>query len=134
MRRRENAKATSSLSIIAVRVDLNCMIGKTSQLDLIQRQLAITTARHNVASNNIANVNTPGFKAKELVHFEDELSKANLERHLVENSRRVGRLDGNPVDIHYELGALKKNALMHNAFTQLMAAKIRQLQRAISSS
>lgn len=90
--------------------------------------------RQEAISNNIANVNTPGYKRQD-VAFEDSLqeaisnsryrstdekvanlSKADLRiRSYTDSSGFSYRLDGNNVDIDTENAALVRNQLKYNA-------------------
>lgn len=90
--------------------------------------------RQEAISNNIANVNTPGYKRQD-VAFEDSLqeaisnsryrstdekvanlSKADLRiRNYTDSSGFSYRLDGNNVDIDTENAALARNQLKYNA-------------------
>ena len=90
--------------------------------------------RQEAISNNIANVNTPGYKRQD-VAFEDSLqeaisnsryrstdekvanlSKADLRiRSYTDSSGFSYRLDGNNVDIDTESAALARNQLKYNA-------------------
>lgn len=90
--------------------------------------------RQEAISNNIANVNTPGYKRQD-VSFEDglqeaisnsryrstdekvaNLSKADLRiRSYTDSSGFSYRLDGNNVDIDTENAALARNQLKYNA-------------------
>ncbi len=90
--------------------------------------------RQEAISNNIANVNTPGYK-RQNVAFEDSLqeaisnsryrstdekvanlSKADLRiRSYTDSSGFSYRLDGNNVDIDTENAALARNQLKYNA-------------------
>lgn len=90
--------------------------------------------RQEAISNNIANVNTPGYKRQD-VAFEDSLqeaisnsryrstdekvanlSKADLRIHSYTDSSGFSyRLDGNNVDIDTENAALARNQLKYNA-------------------
>lgn len=103
--------------------------------------------RHKIIANNIANVDTPGYKALEL-SFGEQLgdfmrtrkrgSKAGpplpptltFARDL--NSRRP-RIDRNTVSIDQELVKLSQNAIFHNACLQLLNSKHRILKSALSS-
>ncbi|NPV53700.1 MAG: flagellar basal body rod protein FlgB [Firmicutes bacterium] len=95
--------------------------------------------RHEVISNNIANVNTPGFKAGE-VSFEEALKSALEEgeaalarfRPRVEVAPLAYRVDQNSVDIDREMGKLADNALTYNAVAELISARFRILGMAIS--
>lgn len=90
--------------------------------------------RQEAISNNIANVNTPGYKRQD-VAFEDSLQEAisnsryrstdekvaNLSkadhriRSYTDSSGFSYRLDGNNVDIDTENAALARNQLKYNA-------------------
>lgn len=135
---------TRSLLIVLTRiVDATSMTGIPSNFSLIQRRMQETTVRHAVVSRNIANINTPGFKASEVISFADSLAKAGKAGEVGEvgddpdtwirpQEGSPTRLDGNNVDIDREMGRLTKNSLVHNAYTQILASKVRQMQSAIS--
>ena len=42
------------------------------------------------------------------------------------------RADGNNVDVDAELGRLQKNALLYNAYSQILASRIASMRSAIS--
>ena len=132
-----SANERTLLIVLTRIVDAISMIGIPSNLSLIQQRLHETAIRHAVVSHNIANVNTPGFTASEVVSFSDSLSslgKAEDERNaqIRPQEGTSTRLDGNNVDIDKEMGSLTKNSLIHSAYTQILASKIRQMQSAIS--
>ena len=113
-----------------------------SQFDLIRNLLDATAARQRVTSQNIANVNTPGYKAQE-VNFEDQLARAldrpgdsseimDLAPEVRFQDGLVERLDGNNVDIDRELGRSQKNTLLHTAYVRILSTKINAMRSAIS--
>ena len=109
-------------------------IMKAPTIDFMQRGLQAANLRQEVISNNIANVNTPGYKRQD-VAFEDSLqeaisnsryrstdekvanlSKADLRiRSYTDSAGFSYRLDGNNVDIDTENAALARNQLKYNA-------------------
>ena len=103
--------------------------------------LAIDFAResHRVIGQNLANVNTPGYKTAEL-SFEKLLSQVEagsendglmtFETQATEGLAQ--RSDGNNVDMDRELANLKKTAMLYQTLTQLLGSKMGMLQRAIS--
>ena len=116
--------------------DTTGMNVKPSQIDLLQHYLIENGEVQAAASKNIANVNTPGYKAEEIT-FEEAmgLTESEGERRLAfrRKSDAPGRLDGNNVDIDQQLGELKKSSLKHEVYTQLLAVRVRQMRTAMSS-
>ena len=107
------------------------MNGINTQFSLIQRTLAQASLEQKVAGQNIANVNTPGYRAYEAAVVPDDLSQGKSYS-VRQKENLPARLDGNNVDIDLEIGQLKKSALKHRALTQLLAAKVQQLKHAMS--
>ena len=103
--------------------------------------------RQQVISSNIANVYTPGFKAKETT-FEDALESSRLTlrttdgKHLkksvtegayqVKNDpfSRIGN-DSNTVDIDREMMKLNQNQIMFDASAEVVSSKIQELKDVI---
>ena len=99
--------------------------------------------RHKIIANNIANVDTPGYKALD-ISFREQLSD------LIERDSRAGhfrpptlmfardlqslipRMDRNTVSIDQELAKLSQNAIFHNVCLQLLNSKYRILKSALS--
>jgi len=89
--------------------------------------------RNEVITNNIANVDTPGFK-KSRVEFEDSLSMAldKIKRPDVKGLSGVSmrtvithdtfnyRIDENNVDMEIEMSELYKNAAKYDALTTMV--------------
>lgn len=111
--------------------------------------------RQQVAADNIANVNTPGFRRR-FVRFEDELSRAiggravrgnrTHPRHIPIGASTVGQIrpeivrddtssmrnDGNNVDIDREMAINAAAELQYAALTQVTSARYRMLRSAIT--
>ena len=129
----------------------------TTTLDIGSRALAAASLRHEVLSNNIANVNTPYFKRSH-VRFEDllkqELGLGNdplmkvvrtHDRHfpipfhgkaraVIEQDDRTNmRLDGNNVDIDVEMAEVSKNQLYYSAVATALGGHISKLKSVINS-
>lgn len=104
-------------------------------------------ARQRAIANNVANVDTPGFKATE-VRFEDALknaisrgqsSKAVNQSELNSMMSRgtlvdatATRADGNNVDIDREMEMLSEANLNYSALTQVMSTRIGILRNVIN--
>jgi flagellar basal-body rod protein FlgB len=104
-------------------------------------------ARQRTIANNVANVDTPNFKASE-VRFEDALKSAigrsspgasvnqnslnsEVSRSSVVNTTST-RADGNNVDIDREMEMLGESNLTYSALTQVMSSRIGILKSVIS--
>lgn len=111
----------------------------TTQLSL-EAALRGAALRQTVLTNNLANVNTPGYQRKD-VDFHAALRRAratgveptSVNFQAQTDATRVVRADGNGVDIDQEAAALASNALEHQALVQVAAARIHILQTAIGS-
>ena len=117
------------------------MVGSTGQVDLLGKLLDVGSLRQRVIAQNVANVNTPGYHRQE-VNFEDEFSRVlargnpasaiNLTPKVAAAGGGPERADGNNVDIDAEIGRMTKNALLMNAYTQILASKIAAQRAAIT--
>jgi flagellar basal-body rod protein FlgB len=125
-------------------------------LNLLHKSMDFRARRNAQLSGNIANIETPGYKAKDLV-FESALGaamKANepgpLEvtdsRHFdgrfivplnevrpqtILTSNPVGNLDDNSVDLEREMVKLGENQVVYQALTQMVSHKFSQLRMSI---
>ena len=125
-------------------------------LQLLQRSLDFRSRRNNVLASNIANIETPGYKAKDLV-FERALGdamKAKLPgplevtnpRHMdgrqilpldevtpkvIRTSNPVGNIDENSVDLEREMVKLGENQVVYQSLVQMVNHKFSQLRVSI---
>ena len=116
------------------------MSGIFYQMDLLGSALDASEKGHRVVSQNIANVNTPGYKTKRL-EFEKLLEQLQSPDAKMGSEERLpvkdvagleDRVDGNNVNLEKEVAALKKNALEFQAFSHLLASRVSTMRRAIS--
>ena len=122
------------------------MTGIFSQLNSLDHALQAAQENHRVLSQNIANFNTPGYKTQRLdfqqlmKQLQDaggsttEATEALQQVPVTELSGVAQRVDGNNVELEREVSELKKNALVAQAYTHLMAAKLSTMRRAISGT
>jgi flagellar basal-body rod protein FlgB len=112
----------------------------------VAEQMNYRTYRQQIISGNIANMDTPGYKAKETL-FESELdSRLKLattnQQHLKKSPSedlyrtvddpfsRIGN-DSNTVDIDREMVKLNQNQLLYTASADIVAGKIEGLKNVI---
>jgi flagellar basal-body rod protein FlgB len=111
-----------------------------SGLGVLTQLMDAAALRHRVIAQNVANVNTPGYKRREVL-FEADLAKAlaaNDDTAAAHVTPQVvlgegpERVDGNNVDIDREMNALSKNALLYQAAAQIVASRVASLRAAIA--
>ena len=113
---------------------------------VLQKGLDAATLRQEVISNNVANVNTPGFKRSN-VTFEEGLKKAlagrenNYQRtslledtspEAVKDNRTSMRNDLNNVDMEIEMLNLSSNQIKYNGLIQLLNDRYSNLRYVIN--
>jgi flagellar basal-body rod protein FlgB len=120
-------------------------------------QLNFRGERQKVISSNIANINTPGYKTKELV-FEDELNnsisnnslqmKATNSRHMTNiNSSQASynpklmevqnleeQNDGNNVNLDTQMGEMSKNKILFDAIQSSIKRDSKLFRSVVESS
>ena len=101
---------------------------------MLSKLLQQSEQRQKVVSQNIANLNTPGYHALH-VQFEGLLKNtdsADVSGQLEELRGLVEREDGNNVDLDRELGQLTKNSIEFETFSHLLVARISLFRSAIT--
>jgi flagellar basal-body rod protein FlgB len=106
--------------------------------------LGAASKRQEVLANNLANVNTPGYKRLE-VDFDGVLAKAvdaarvgdrnaldALRPTVTQDDAVAVRADGNSVDVDQEMAFLAENNIRYNALVQLTQKKLETLKYVIS--
>ncbi|HOB19536.1 MAG TPA: flagellar basal body rod protein FlgB [Candidatus Atribacteria bacterium] len=116
------------------------ILGRDMTYSLLKKALDASSLRHRAITGNIANINTPNYKANRVL-FEEKLRnsmsgenirlKTTNEKHIPLQSGPTGiepeivkdtgtsmRTDGNNVDIDLEMANLAANQLLYNALVQ----------------
>lgn len=123
--------------------------------NILSRAMDAAALRQQVAADNIANVNTPGFRRR-FVRFEEELARAvrgrsvagrrthpghiaigaasvrDVRPEVAVDAASVMRNDGNNVDIDREMAINAAAELHYAALTQVTSARYRMLRSAIT--
>jgi flagellar basal-body rod protein FlgB len=133
---------------------LSGLFGKTT--DALKASLDLLQVRHNVTAANVANAETPGYKAKK-VDFEESLARAldldGMRRldigHAGHQPSEFGRLDrvrpdvydnpdvnmsndGNTVDLEREMSKLLETSIRYRMASELIKRKLGGLKYAIT--
>jgi len=108
------------------------------QIDLLQRFLDLTVKRQSLITSNIANVDTPGYRSKD-IDFQGELERAlqggqtgETEPFVREVPGLVTRPDGNNVSVDRESLLLSEVQLQFGAAEQLIKSQFKNLRLAIN--
>ncbi|WP_067931412.1 flagellar basal body rod protein FlgB [Alicyclobacillus kakegawensis] len=120
----------------------------TGTFQLLQNALAASNLRQSVYANNIANVDTPGYKRQD-VSFEsmlqqqlastdgsglttDELNQlVSVQPQVVTDTSTAVQNNGNNVDVDAEMSELAANQIRYNALVQDVDLRILRLREAI---
>lgn len=92
---------------------------------LLRRILDICAYRQKILASNIANVDTPNYKARD-IDFREELRRAAEDNSwsrsykVIEAPTTMPNRDGNTVNLEVEMTKLTETLLMHNASVQLL--------------
>ncbi len=98
----------------------------------VERYMNLLSARQKIVASNIANVDTPGFRTKD-IDFHAELANqfGSLDPSAVEVSGLKTKNDGNNVDMDRESRLLSENALRFAVATNLARSELQSLRSAI---
>lgn len=125
------------------------MLGKGifDYVNVLENSLDAASARYSLISNNLANVNTPHYKRKD-IRFETELKQAFIRaggdsvdakvkkldwnglkpQAYTDYSELSFRYDGNNVDVNNEEGILAKTEIKYNGMMDLLNKNFSQIQ------
>lgn len=130
--------------------------GINNNVRVLEKALDASWMRNEAISENLAHIDTPGYKRK-TVEFEEHLNlaldgsgvsgKRTHKKHISVGRADVGgvdirmkqdnkslsmRLDGNNVDIDAETVAMAKNTIKYNSMTQSLNTEFRRLKSVIN--
>lgn len=101
----------------------------------LEQALDTLSARQRVISNNVANLNTPGFKRSDIDffdHLKQVYTGAQEDAKAKVDELTPVRLDGNNVSIEREMFALSQTELMYQAASRFTTAAVQRLTYAIT--
>jgi flagellar basal-body rod protein FlgB len=114
---------------------------------ILENILGFTGHRHKVLSSNVANADTPGYRAKDLefrAAVDEEIRMRTTDRQHIstpEPGSQGGEItvdtstpwgDGNNVELDMEMSKLTENSLLHQSALKLISKKLRMYRTAIS--
>ncbi len=127
----------------------------STTIPVLEQVIDFAQARHNVLAGNIANLDTPGYRVRDLSteDFQSRLREAIRARHqppaakspgepgfgeepnianVARDSQTILRHDETNVDIEHQVTEMAKNQMQHNLALTIMTAQFRLLNVAIS--
>lgn len=125
----------------------------SSPIPVLEQMVSFAEARHQVLAGNIANLDTPGYRTRDLSPqlFAERMKAALLERNRGASSERSAmdgrgaplaeageslagmlRHDESNVAIETQITEMAKNQMQHNLALSIMTSQFRLLQTAIS--
>lgn len=130
------------------------LFDKTTQA--LNTSLNMRLLKQNITSSNIANAETPGYKAQKM-DFEESLERAirleelgsmkgaeapdresalssirRVQADIYDNPEIAIKNDGNTVDMEKEMTAMKENTIMYRAALELINKKLAALRYAVT--
>lgn len=124
-------------------------------VSILEKALDLRSKKHNVIASNIANMDTPDYKAFDLIiekelqkvtgkgnsislnktnkaHMQSQRSKAGGVSVVIDDTQELSlRGDGNTVDIDKQMGNMAENTLMYKTAAQMIHKKFQGLKSAI---
>lgn len=105
--------------------------------------LTVHNRRHSVLATNLANVETPGYRAQD-VDFRNELRRAfqaaevggtaPVDPQVIDDADVAPRADGNTVDLDVQMAELSDNAGRYIALTRILSKRLGLLRSAIEGT
>ncbi len=118
------------------------LLGPT--LEGVAAALTVHSRRHAVLATNVANLETPGFRAvdtdfRHLLQraFTDQVATAPLpapQETLIPDTSVPPRADGNTVDLDLQMAKLADNTSRYSALTRILGKRLALVRTAIDGS
>jgi flagellar basal-body rod protein FlgB len=112
-----------------------------SHIDNIQHSLSLTSQRHAMLSQNLANLNTPNYRRKDMdfnLVLEDEMKGPDRIKKLMNQLRgpdmfgeHSAGTNGNDVDLEKEVMSIAETELRYQALTDFAAGYFSNLKNVI---
>ena len=120
-----------------------------SGFQVLERLMQMTRMRHGILASNIANSDTPGYRARD-VNFKTELKGQSLKLQTTDSAHmaapkagagvqqeillrpREPWADGNNVEVDVEVARMTENSLLYEASVRLLSIKMKMFRNAIT--
>jgi flagellar basal-body rod protein FlgB len=98
---------------------------------VLDRLLSQTSKRQQILAGNVANLDTPGYRAKDISFAAELDGNLDMGSRVIEVETKE-KPNGNNVDLDRELTEITKNGLQYVTLVQYLNQKIKTLRAAIS--
>lgn len=112
-----------------------------SIIALIEAGIRAEGLRQKAIANNVANLETPGYRRID-VKFEEILAKSlnssepvdlsELEPQVYQPKKTPVKSNGNDISLENEVGEMIKNSLRHQTYIRLLSKRYKQIELAIN--
>ena len=104
--------------------------------NLLERALNIRAQYHKILSGNIANVETPNYKEKD-IDFQAEIQRGmgnanNIEIRESTDGDVIGSIDGNTVNMENQIVKMTENHMIFTSLVQVMSKKFSMMRYIIN--
>jgi flagellar basal-body rod protein FlgB len=104
--------------------------------NLLERALNIRAQYHRILSGNIANVETPNYKEKD-IDFQTEIQRNigipnNVEIRESNDGDVIGSIDGNTVNMENQVVKMTENHMLFTSLVQVISKKFSMMRYVIS--
>ena len=116
------------------------MSNSINMLNLLDTGIQAESLRQKAIADNVANLNTPGFKRND-IRFEELLNKAmnsggtvdlnEVQPEIYKPMTTPVNANGNDVSLAHEVGEMVKNSLRHQTLTLILKKKYMQMETAM---
>ena len=98
----------------------------------LEYYMDLLSTRQKLVGSNIANVDTPGYRTRDIdFHFEFMSQLEGLQPNVIQPEGLKVKADGNDVSLDREARLLAENAIRFNAASNLLRSQIRVVRSAI---
>ena len=105
-------------------------------IDLVEKALNLRAQYHKVLAGNIANVETPNYKEKD-IDFQREMERnvgslTSMDIKESSDGDVIGSIDGNTVNMENQIVKLTENSMFFTSLVQVISKKFSMMKYAIS--
>ena len=98
---------------------------------ILESMMDVASFRQKIISSNIANADTPGYKARDIsfqAEFNKAMSGSKGNYNVYETIPTMISRDGNTVSVDMEMTKVAENQLLYNTATQILSMKFRMMK------